>query len=220
MSDLPCPFCGSLDIDRSGCMLEVDGQDGLACECVNCGAVGPGGIGEEGAAAAWNKRANPSPSAEPSGDAAAVPPVTLKCVHCNGTGQSIDCCGCPDVDGEGRQYCCGRPEPSDCTTCGTTGKITTLSQYLKTLKANWHEDSSLETWFPITAQELKLQKERIVQLEAEVRAADPTAATTILRAIVREYDQTHTGEIDSHGRAREWSMIPAELVERARVLLP
>lgn len=34
-------------------------------------------------------------------------------------------------------------------------KIECLEQYLKTLPANWHEDSGLATWFPITAEEIE-----------------------------------------------------------------
>jgi hypothetical protein len=33
-------------------------------------------------------------------------------------------------------------------------KIARLESYVESLPANWHEDSSLETWFPITAEEL------------------------------------------------------------------
>lgn len=45
---------------------------------------------------------------------------------------------------------------------------------------------------------------------------DPDQALGLLREIVHEYDQTHDGEVDDNGRARDWSAIPAEMIERAR----
>ena len=48
-----------------------------------------------------------------------------------------------------------------CATCQGTGRIYTVEQYLKTLPADWHQDSSLETWFPLLAEEIKrLESER------------------------------------------------------------
>jgi len=53
--------------------------------------------------------------------------------------------------------------------CNGSGRITTVEQYLKTLPANWHEDSSLATWFPITAEEIKRLRARIAELEKALR---------------------------------------------------
>lgn len=81
---------------------------------------------------------------------AAEPRAGLKCYHCNGAGkfQIYD-------------HITGYDERS-CDTCEGIGRITTIEQYLKTVPANWHENSSLETWFPITAEELKrLKDERV-----------------------------------------------------------
>lgn len=69
----------------------------------------------------------------------------VKCVHCNGSGEETQ------VYDEQN----GWSEEKPCDTCKGTGRITTVDQYLKTLPANWHENSSLETWFPCTAAELE-----------------------------------------------------------------
>lgn len=96
------------------------------------------------------------------------PPAARKCVHCNGKGSAPVCCGQP-VEDHG-EVCCGNPDVDVCETCYGEGTITTIDQYIKTLPADWHKDSSLERWFPLTAQELKLQRDRIIDLE---RAAQP-----------------------------------------------
>ncbi|MHB1826669.1 MAG: hypothetical protein ACYCV6_03110 [Steroidobacteraceae bacterium] len=52
-------------------------------------------------------------------------------------------------------------EHAPCATCQGTGRIYTVEQYLKTLPADWHQDSRLETWFPLLSEELKrLESER------------------------------------------------------------
>lgn len=97
--------------------------------------------------------------------AAHEPRAARKCTHCNGTGLGQVCCG--ELD-DGR--CCMQPVIDACGTCGGDKTISTIDQYIATLPADWHEDSSLEKWFPLTAQELKLQRDRIIDLE---RAAQP-----------------------------------------------
>lgn len=65
--------------------------------------------------------------------------------------------------------------------------------------------------------------ERLDKARAALRAAyspqPPDPALALLREIVHEYDQTHDGEIDDSGRARDWSAIPADMIDRARRLL-
>lgn len=70
----------------------------------------------------------------------------ITCIHCQGTGRRED----PIDRGNGNVAY----EEGPCDTCDGTGRIRTVGQYLKTLPADWHQDSSLETWFPLTANEL------------------------------------------------------------------
>lgn len=77
----------------------------------------------------------------------------IKCTHCNGMG-----CTEQHYDEEN-----GWSDNEDCTTCGATGRIRTVEQYLKTLPANWHEDSSLETWFPLSAEEHARYKQALTR---------------------------------------------------------
>ncbi len=69
----------------------------------------------------------------------------VPCPHCNATGKETQ------VYDEATGWSAERP----CETCQGAGRLYTVEQYLKTLAANWHKDSSLETWFPITAEELR-----------------------------------------------------------------
>lgn len=109
-------------------------------------------------------RAATSRGAHSTEDAGRPQPTTakpgdgIKCTDCNGSGKETQ------VYDEQSGWSNQRP----CETCGGSGRITTVEQYLKTLPANWHEDSSLETWFPITAEELaRLKTERSAQPLAE-----------------------------------------------------
>ena len=86
------------------------------------------------------------------GDRGSVEPEGRKCTHCNGSGETQACCG-QVVDDHG-PVCCGNPDVVDCQTCGGAGNIHTIEQYIKTLPADWHADSSLAKWFPLTAGEL------------------------------------------------------------------
>lgn len=57
---LPCPFCGSREIDASMAVSDrIDGRPGdkVSSGCYSCGATGPERHSEVEAAAAWNKRA-------------------------------------------------------------------------------------------------------------------------------------------------------------------
>lgn len=66
----------------------------------------------------------------------------VKCAHCDGRGHF------ESFYNQER----GWQDEGPCITCGGSGRILTVEQYLKTLPANWHEDSSLHTWFPLTAE--------------------------------------------------------------------
>lgn len=78
----------------------------------------------------------------------------VKCTHCNGSGEELQY-----YDEE-----TGWSEEKQCATCKGTGSITSVEQYLKTVPANWHEDSSLQTWFPLTEHLLRQQREQIDSL--------------------------------------------------------
>lgn len=65
----------------------------------------------------------------------------IPCVHCRETGDEQQV-----YDSE-----TGWSDEKPCDTCGGTGRIRTVEQYLKTLPADWHKDSSLGTWFPLTS---------------------------------------------------------------------
>ena len=54
----PCPFCGSLNVDVFSAFGEPStDKNFMDVECIDCGAQGGLGEGEEKAVAAWNKRA-------------------------------------------------------------------------------------------------------------------------------------------------------------------
>jgi hypothetical protein len=78
-----------------------------------------------------------------------------KCAHCNGSGKEAQ------VYDEQT----GWSDEKACDTCNGSGRITTVEQYLKTLPANWHEDSGLATWFPLVAEEIERLRARIAELE-------------------------------------------------------
>ncbi|MGC8519782.1 MAG: hypothetical protein ACP5P4_14865, partial [Steroidobacteraceae bacterium] len=78
------------------------------------------------------------------------------CVHCQGKG----------VEPQHYDEAKGWSDPdTPCASCLGTGRIHTVEQYLKTLPADWHQDSSLATWFPITAEELERFKRENARLE-------------------------------------------------------
>lgn len=82
-------------------------------------------------------------------------PPGILCVHCEGKGVE------PQHYDEGT----GWSDPNNaCATCQGTGRIYTVEQYLKTLPADWHQDGSLERWFPLTAEELARLKHENAQL--------------------------------------------------------
>ncbi len=89
----------------------------------------------------------------------------IPCVHCQGQGRRDPVYEEPT----------GWSPPRRCDTCGGSGRITTVEQYLKTLPADFHQDSSLERWFPLTAEEL-------ARLKAE--NARLTRLTTVIPALV------------------------------------
>jgi hypothetical protein len=75
-------------------------------------------------------------------------PVTngIKCTHCNGKGVETQ-----HYDEEQG----GWSDPDvPCATCEGTGRIRTVEQYLKTVPADWHQDSSVQTWFPLLEEEI------------------------------------------------------------------
>jgi Lar family restriction alleviation protein len=54
---LPCPFCGSHDI-QLGSPINADGPECMF-NCNNCDALGPNGMTVAEAIAAWNRRVSP-----------------------------------------------------------------------------------------------------------------------------------------------------------------
>ena len=63
--------------------------------------------------------------------------------------------------------------PNCCPWCSATkSEIEEMAQKLLSLPADWQEDSSLETWFPLTAEELKRTKEEKNQLIKELKEFD------------------------------------------------
>lgn len=59
------------------------------------------------------------------------------------------------------QYCSSCADKTDkdehCAACTTEARIA-INAYIKFLPGNWHLDSSLETWFPLTAEQLRRDK--------------------------------------------------------------
>lgn len=70
---------------------------------------------------------------------------------------------------------CGHPVYG--TTCGYPAEHQIHG--CRTLPADWFEDSSLETWFPLTAEELKRVKEENVNLKRELSELHQNIAATI-----------------------------------------
>ena len=83
------------------------------------------------------------------------PPPGIVCVHCGGKG----------VEPQHYGAATGWSDPKvPCGTCQGTRRIYTVEQYLKTLPADWHQDSSLDRWFPLTAEELERLKRENARL--------------------------------------------------------
>jgi len=59
-----------------------------------------------------------------------------------------------------------------------SGKLEQARKYIDSLPANWHEDSSLETWFPFTAQELAALRLRLEEAERERAEWEAVAKST------------------------------------------
>lgn len=89
----------------------------------------------------------------------------IACVHCNGKGTKLQVFDAELFDG-------WSPEGEPCETCNGAGRITTVEQYLKTLPADWHQDSSVQTWFPILNEEV----ERLRRAEKNCMEHHVTAA--------------------------------------------
>lgn len=167
---LACPFCGGTP--RMATEYDPDGVKWHYITCLQCGARIRGQWHSPGndcpllraeVRDQWNRRASVEPSAG------------VKCTHCNGKGYNE-----PIYDEQD-----GWIDETPCETCNGSGRITTVEQYLKTLPANWHEDSSLETWFPITAEELKRLKDE--------RASQPPTGSFCQR----DTHPTHGGAIEN-----------------------
>lgn len=86
----------------------------------------------------------------------------IVCAHCEGKG----------VEPQHYDEKIGWSDPNTpCATCEGTGRICTVEQYLKTLPADWHQDGSLERWFPLTAEELdrlKRENARLTRLTSVI----------------------------------------------------
>ncbi len=93
-------------------------------------------------------------------------PTGIICVNCGGKGVE------PQHYDERTGW---SDEHVPCATCQGTGRIYTVEQYLKTLPADWHQDSSLATWFPLTAEELERLKHENARL---------TRLTTVIPVLV------------------------------------
>lgn len=89
-------------------------------------------------------------------------PNGILCVHCQGKG----------LEPQHYDETAGWSDPNaTCPTCEGTGRIYTVEQYLSTLPVDWHQDSSLERWFPLTAEELeglKRENARLTRLTAAI----------------------------------------------------
>lgn len=102
----------------------------------------------------------------------------MKCKTCNGRGKvqgglagetledcpdciRCDCCDGNGVVDSGGFTPWGQPIDLPCPRCNS--KWDTLAA----IGASWKKDSSLEKWFPFTAQELTSLRERVKELEAE-----------------------------------------------------
>lgn len=60
---LPCPFCGSLNVDLFDSFGDIEsGQNFCNVQCINCGAQGASRLGHKNAANAWNSRRQQSQS--------------------------------------------------------------------------------------------------------------------------------------------------------------
>lgn len=76
-------------------------------------------------------------------------------------------------------------ERAPCATCQGAGRIYTVEQYLKTLPADWHRDSSLATWFPLLAEELKqLESERDALKAENARLGRLTTVIPVLVGLI------------------------------------
>jgi hypothetical protein len=73
-------------------------------------------------------------------------------------------------------------ERAPCATCQGAGRIYTVEQYLKTLPADWHRDSSLATWFPLLSEEIERLEHERDALKAE--NAHLTRLTTVIPVLV------------------------------------
>ncbi len=101
----------------------------------------------------------------------------IPCVHCRGTG----------VKEQHYDEHSGWSEPDQpCETCKGSKRIRTVEQYLKTLPADFHQDSSLKTWFPLLAEELeRLRAENALFKQAQSGTEEslgPTRRATIAQA--------------------------------------
>lgn len=76
-------------------------------------------------------------------------PLHEKCVHCREAKASHEQGKCPGKE--------------------ASTSYQTAQDYIDYLPANWCEDSSLETWFPLTAEELKRTKAEKDALEGALR---------------------------------------------------
>jgi hypothetical protein len=99
----------------------------------------------------------------------------VHCVHCNGKG----------VETQHYDEETGWSDPDvPCATCCGSGRIRTVEQYLKTVPANWHEDSSVRTWFPLLDEEvarLRRAEASCNEHHAEIRQDETTAEPDMIR---------------------------------------
>jgi hypothetical protein len=88
----------------------------------------------------------------------------VNCIHCAGTGVQ------PQHYDEETGW---SDDGISCETCAGTGRLTTVEQYLKTVPADWHQDSSVKTWFPILQEEVdRLRRAEASCLEQHVNRSE------------------------------------------------
>lgn len=104
------------------------------------------------------------------------PPTGIVCVHCEGKG----------VEPQHYDETKGWSDPNTpCGTCQGAGRIYTVEQYLKTLPADWHQDSSLERWFPLLPKEIKrLENERDALKAENARLTRLTTVIPVLMGLI------------------------------------
>ena len=130
-------------------------------------------------------------------------PTGIICVHCQGKGFE------PQHYDEKTGW---SDERAPCATCQGTGRIYTVEQYLKTLPADWHRDSSLATWFPLLTEEIKrLETDRDALRSENARL---TRLTTVIPILVGLIERCASECAECEGTGRHLKEQPSPDTER------